>query len=171
MAMIHTTEHDMSMIGNLRRLAASLIPGRRRLPAELVDAAASSALDWTIDRDRPDGIAGGRHPGAIRIAFRGTYGWGAAGRWDARLIVAVLAETVRRHAPQALILDLSELDYRWGDDIARVLEYRWRVPVAIVVSDLCADGLASLTMALGVEPRDILFPSLHAARRHLGTVT
>ena len=121
---------------------------------------------WTIRRDTPGDGTQEHHPRAIRLAFSGDHGWGAAGRWDARLIDAVMKETIERHAPQALILDLRELDYRWGDDIARIMEPR-NIPVAIVVSPRCAAGLESLADALGLEACNILFASPEAARRHL----
>ena len=155
-----------SMIGWLKHAVAALVPERRRISPELIEAAASSALAWTIRRDTPGDGTQEHHPGAIRLAFSGDHGWGAAGRWDARLIDAVMKETIERHAPQALILDLRELDYRWGDDIARIMEPR-NIPVAIVVSPRCAAGLESLADALGLEAFNVLFASPEAARRHL----
>src|SRR5262245_44715109 len=66
--------------------------------------------------------------------------------------------------PLALVLDLSQLDYKWGDSMAGVLTAgaRWAgtgFPTAVVVSHRNEAGLTSLVaQELAANPKEWLFP-------------
>ena len=77
--------------------------------------------------------------------------------------------------PGALVLDLSGLEYRWGDGMAhpigvargKTLANEWQeeeIPLAIVVSDKCREGLASLLDdELGLNHEDYFVDNLVSA--------
>jgi hypothetical protein len=73
--------------------------------------------------------------------------------------------------PVGLVLDLSSLDYAWGDEMAGVLGTgsRWRggeFPTAVVVSHRNETGLTSLlTQEMFADPCAWLFPSVEDAVR------
>jgi hypothetical protein len=60
-----------------------------------------------------------------------------------RALVDSIAERITSEHPSALVFDLSNLKYDWGDDMARLLG-SWALPVAIVVSSRNARALATL---------------------------
>jgi hypothetical protein len=56
----------------------------------------------------------------ILISFSGDYPAGSAGNEVAREMEAVVTNAVAEFAPVAVVFDLSELDYTWGDAIAGI---------------------------------------------------
>ena len=65
--------------------------------------------------------------------------------------------------PYALVLDLRELRYEWGDGRAAVLG-AWPLPVGVVASGRNRVGLATLVRdELSDDPSDWLFESVGAA--------
>ena len=89
-----------------------------------------------------------KHPFAhTHIAkFSGTYRPGSTGRPDACFIHGMTETALRIWIPEALILDLTELSYRWGD------EMDWVIGVgedrcmhrAVVGSEKCLPALGTL---------------------------
>jgi len=72
----------------------------------------------------------------------------------------------------AVILDLTQLKYEWGDEMAGVLFYcsnhpietGLKIPVAVITSELNAEGLTSLVRdEMHERPEDWLFADLDAA--------
>lgn len=69
-----------------------------------------------------------------------------------RHIEVMMAGNMVAAVPDAVILDFSELEYEWGDEMGGVLFYCSnhpietcvRIPVAVVTSELNRDGLTSL---------------------------
>lgn len=102
------------------------------------------------------------------ITFAGTYGVGSAGNGDALFMRAVIGLGLRAFRPAGVVLDLRELDYRWGDMMASVLNdaiIRGVTP-AVVVSGGCRTAMTSLvTDELGEDPGTWLFGSLDDALR------
>lgn len=106
------------------------------------------------------------------ITFTGTYGAGSAGNGDAVFMRAVIALARRAFTPAGVVLDLRELDYRWGDLMADVCNDAvvHRVNPAVVVSGSCRTAMTSLVSTeLGEDPAGWLFDSLDAALRAVDT--
>jgi hypothetical protein len=105
------------------------------------------------------------------------------------LAAALVMAGLEAWQPWAVILDLREFQYRWGDRMQNVLwaPQRWyepvhplrgvftggkvpkEFPVAVVVSDLNRDGLESLVRdEMKADPGTWLFESVEAAAAALG---
>jgi hypothetical protein len=121
------------------------------------------------------------HP-LLVIRLEGT----ASNKTDATfdLAAAIVMAGLEAWQPWALILDLRGLDYSWGDRMQNVLDaaQRWyeplyplrrafggerlseRFPLALLTSELCRDGLASLLRdEMHLEASALLFESLDEA--------
>jgi hypothetical protein len=85
---------------------------------------------------------------AALLRVRGSYRPGSAGSEDARLIrwkIAALCDLVR---PAALVVDVRELDYRWGDD----LTLHPPQPSTLLRVVMREEQRAALVPVLGSEP-------------------
>jgi hypothetical protein len=84
------------------------------------------------------------------VSFTGTCGIGSAGNDDATFMRAIIVAALDAWSPSGLVLDLRHLAYEWGDLMTGVLCGGDRycavpvLPAAVVVSDLCREGLTSL---------------------------
>jgi hypothetical protein len=84
------------------------------------------------------------------IKFIGSYGHGGAGANDALYIRAACEAAHTAWYSKANILDFTELDYQWGDEMQGVLAFGWdkvikyQYPLAVVVGDSCRKALQSL---------------------------
>lgn len=78
--------------------------------------------------------------------FSGTYRRGSAGAPDAHFICGIAQTALAMWHPAALILDLRELSYVWGDEMDIVLSggSGRRVPTAVVGSDACLPAIGTL---------------------------
>ncbi len=78
--------------------------------------------------------------------FSGTYRPGSAGAPDAHFICGIAHTGIAMWHPAALILDLRELSYTWGDEMDMVLDAGsdHHVPTAIVGSDACLPAIGTL---------------------------
>lgn len=78
--------------------------------------------------------------------FAGHYRPGHLGAPDAFFIQGITQTALGVWRPAALILDLRELSYTWGDNMEEVLGSRGEinVPVAIVGSKLCLPAIGTL---------------------------
>ena len=86
---------------------------------------------------------------ALVLRFTGTVRPGSAGAPDADAMVAQVAAALAVWPCEAVIYDLSALDYRWGDGLVRVLSVpapdAWLQPASAVVSGSSSQaGLRSL---------------------------
>lgn len=70
---------------------------------------------------------------AVVIKFRGSYGDGSAGNGDAAYMIAIRDYIIACVLPCALIFDLRELDYEWGNTIWNM--FRCDEPFATIVSE------------------------------------
>lgn len=83
----------------------------------------------------------------------GVYRVGAEGSPDAHYMRAVCAAADAAWYTRANILDFTELDYRWGDEMQSVLLFGWdRVlryqrPLAVMVGEGCRHALQGLMEA------------------------
>ena len=85
------------------------------------------------------------------IAYSGSYGFGSAGKPDARYIVATIKAASAAWRADSTILDFRDLTYEWGDDMDAILTAEDDVdapglakPLAIIVGPGCKPALMSL---------------------------
>lgn len=101
--------------------------------------------------------------------FEGEYPDGSLGNGHGHYIAAATLFANHYYQPDAIILDLRGLRYRWGNTLMRVFtETRWqeagddeeddlRFPLHVVTSELCRDAILSLMRS------DIEFEARHHA--------
>lgn len=107
------------------------------------------------------------------IAFSGSYGVGSGGNGDAAYMRSVVAAAVAAWNSIALVLDLRELEYSWGNALLSVIQAAEQLhhgdtddppfPVKIVASDKCRDGLLSLLGGSAETARGWLFAAIEPA--------
>lgn len=56
------------------------------------------------------------------LKFIGSYGDGSSGNSDARYMSAIGKAALEAWGPSGVIIDLSELNYQWGDELDRVFD-------------------------------------------------
>ncbi|RQP21436.1 hypothetical protein [Piscinibacter terrae] len=112
----------------------------------------------------------------LRVRFAGDYGCGAGGNGDATYMDAMYRAAVEIIDPDGLILDFSDLNYKWGDLLGKVLNVpdclaqRGRPPFAIVVAKGCEKAVLSLlTEDLGWSENELawVFRDLLSAQRYV----
>jgi hypothetical protein len=93
---------------------------------------------------------GGKHnPAALVLKFSGVYGIGSEGNGDAAFMRMITRATTSAWQPDAVVFDLRELAYEWGDAIWGVFGRKIPasgvegLPCALVVSDLCRGGFST----------------------------
>lgn len=96
------------------------------------------------------GALEGKHKHAVLVLkFSGTYGIGSAGRGDANFMQAITEAALTAWTCDAVVFDLRELAYEWGNDIwalfGRGIRYSAikDLPQALVVSDSCRGGFST----------------------------
>lgn len=98
-----------------------------------------------------------KYPHAVLVIhFSGTYQSGSRGNSDATYMVAIGNACIKAIDPDAVILDLSELDYQWGDRMAAVMDIGGSdrdmpFPLAIVVGPKCREAIG--TLCFGVNSK------------------
>jgi len=89
--------------------------------------------------------------------FNGSYGEGSAGNGDGLFIFSALVSHYFVFEPVCVILDLTELNYTWGNTITKTLNFFQEIGrdreekakrMFIVVSDRNKDGVARLEKVL-----------------------
>lgn len=107
---------------------------------------------------------------ALVVKFSGCSGVGCANNVDAIYMEAVIASGLIHFSHQALVLDLQEMSYEWGDQMVRPLGAGQGhyvdadLPTAVVVSDLNREGLTSLVRdEMLADPSEWLFDTLEEA--------
>lgn len=103
----------------------------------------------------------------LEVRFSGVYRPGSAGTPDARFMTSILGAALAVHdVTNTVLLDLSQLDYRWGDGLLAPLTVvdRWSfgLPISQVLlgGPSSIDALRSLLTPVGHEPP----ACLHATR-------
>jgi hypothetical protein len=98
---------------------------------------------------------------------------GSEGAPDAHFMCGLTEIALEIWRPAALVLDLSELQYDWGDEMDLVLSVgqRQHVPSAVVIGPGCSRAIATLfwgtdTSRLATEAENI-FTDLDAAWKHV----
>lgn len=105
------------------------------------------------------------NPTSLVLEFTGTYRWGSQGNSDADFIAAIKAAALEVLNVHAVVFDLREMSYEWGNRIWNVLPCRnlhgdGYLPVAIVISDKCRKAFSDCA---GMVPP--MFESLEEALR------
>jgi hypothetical protein len=70
---------------------------------------------------------------ALVIKFSGSYGYGSAGNGDAIYMIAIRDYLVNCTLPSAIVFDLRELSYEWGNAIWDL--FRCDEPFATLLTD------------------------------------
>ena len=93
---------------------------------------------------------GGKHNCmALVLKFSGVYGIGSAGNGDAEFMQVITCAASAAWRSHAVVFDLRDLAYEWGDAIWRVFGRGIEpsgvegLPCALVVSDLCRGGFST----------------------------
>lgn len=73
---------------------------------------------------------------AVVIKFSGSCGYGSAGYGDAKYMIAIRDYLMDCILPYAIVFDLRDLIYEWGDNIWDL--FRCDEPFATLVSDRCS---------------------------------
>jgi hypothetical protein len=90
----------------------------------------------------------------VAAHFAGEYRDGSGGKPDAGVIVGITAAASIVWDADAIILDLRELDYRWGDEMDLVCsppEGNPNLVFAIVGSERCLPAISTLFYGVGTE--------------------
>jgi hypothetical protein len=111
------------------------------------------------------------HADALIVSFKGEYGYGSQGNGDAGFMTAIIKAGLSAFEPLALIIDLREMKYEWGDLIIRALgagddQYvEAPFPTAVLASELNREGLTSLITheMEGESPAKWLYETLEGA--------
>ena len=110
------------------------------------------------------------HRRVLVAKFSGVSGYGCANNGDAKYMSAMTTAAIFMWSPSAVLFDLRELQYEWGDMMAELLDIPacHRLPTTAIVSDLNRTGLTSLVSGeLGMDPKVILFNSWDEAMKRL----
>ena len=110
------------------------------------------------------------HRRVLVAKFSGVSGHGCANNGDAKYMSAMTTAAIFLWSPSAVLFDLRELEYEWGDLMAEVLDIPacHRLPATAIISDLNKIGLTSLVSSeLGMDPNEILFDSWDTAMERL----
>lgn len=83
------------------------------------------------------------------IAFHGNYRYGSSGKPDAGLIKGIITTGLSVFRPFSLLIDLSDLEYNWGDDLDLSFEETASTAAVIVVGDKCRRAMS--TLAFGMD--------------------
>jgi len=94
----------------------------------------------------------------IHLAFAGNYRSGSGGAPDAHYIEGMIRTVYEIWRPSAIILDLRELTYEWGDEMDLVLQPPTDIS-AIVVSPKCEPAIS--TLCYGIDTKKSVLEEAH----------
>jgi len=107
----------------------------------------------------------------LLLAFAGPYGVGSAGRRDAAYLIAMSRAATALWYADALLFDLRQLDYAWGDDICELFDVPrlvgFALPAAVLASKANHKPLAGIVNSGVGEPAAAIFIQRHRAIAHL----
>ncbi len=112
-------------------------------------------------------------PIILQVRFKGIYRTGPQGAPDGRFIHGITQTALSVWCPAALILDLRQLSYYWGDEMeaALGLQGEIKVPFAIVGSRTCLPAIHALVKKMNelkMAPVTVnIFDQLEPAWDHL----
>ncbi|WP_153800114.1 hypothetical protein [Foetidibacter luteolus] len=91
----------------------------------------------------------------LAISFHGTYREGAAGSPDAGLMKGIIKTGVSVFDPFALLIDLSDLEYNWGDNLDLSFEEAAPTKTVVLVGEKCRRAMSTLSFGIDTE-KDIV---------------
>jgi hypothetical protein len=108
------------------------------------------------------------------IRFSGDYPDGSKGAGYAKQMLQICKDLVDDGGAVALVVDLSDLSYRWGDEVEWIYRIRQDVPQATVVSEKNRRALSTLEFGPATK-RDIAeledcFDSIEAALTYVSNL-
>lgn len=116
-------------------------------------------------------------PLLLCVAFHGVYPDGSKGNDHGEFIARSTLTGLTHFEPWGLILDLRELEYRWGNTLLKVFDYVARFerpdpgepsfPIVVVTSDKCRDAFLSLVTPTGSTAPAWHFEDMEAAIEHV----
>ena len=100
--------------------------------------------------------------------FIGDYRDGSAGKPDLQFMAGLARMAVAIWHPAAVVLDLSELRYEWGDDMDELLSPTFAgKKAAVVVGPKCARAIATLLWGISTQKAaaeaDFIFETVEQA--------
>jgi hypothetical protein len=94
----------------------------------------------------------------VHVAFSGDYRSGSSGAPDAHYIDGIVRTVDAVWSPSAMILDLCDLHYQWGDEMDLVLQPPRDIS-AIVVSPKCEPAIS--TLFYGIDTKESVLDEPH----------
>ena len=89
------------------------------------------------------------------ISFHGAYRDGSAGSPDAGLIKGIVKTGVSVFDPFSLLIDLSDLEYNWGDNLDLSFEEAEPTRTVVLVGEKCRRAMSTLYYGINTE-KDIV---------------
>ncbi|MEQ1665521.1 MAG: hypothetical protein ABL927_09125 [Bdellovibrionales bacterium] len=89
------------------------------------------------------------------VSFHGTYRDGSAGSPDAGLIKGIVKTGLSVFDPFSLLIDLSDLEYNWGDNLELSFEETVYTKIVILVGEKCRRALSTLWYGMHTD-KDIV---------------
>ena len=89
------------------------------------------------------------------ISFHGTYRYGSAGSPDAGLIKGIVTTGLSVFNPFSLLIDLSDLEYNWGDNLDLSFEETGHITTVVLVGEKCRRAMSTLFFGIDSD-KDIV---------------
>jgi len=89
------------------------------------------------------------------IGFHGKYRDGSAGDSDAGFIKGIIKTGVSVFDPFSLLIDLTDLEYNWGDYFDLSFEETGHTSTVVLVSEKCRRALSTLSFGINTD-KDIV---------------
>ena len=95
----------------------------------------------------------------LTIKYSGKYRIGSAGNGDAQYMYAKGEYGLNCFRPSAVILDLSEIEYEWGDmmdlvfDIGSNQYVNAEFPIALIIGEKCSEAIG--TLIHGIDSKEL----------------
>ena len=102
------------------------------------------------------------HRSVLVARFSGISGHGCSNNGDAKYMSAMTTAAIFLWSPSAVLFDLRDLKYEWGDLMADLLDIPacHQLPSTVITSEFNRTGLTSLVSGeLGIDPTVMLFES------------
>lgn len=109
------------------------------------------------------------------IKFTGQYGFGSGGNSDAVFMKAISKAALSAWVPKGLILDFTNLEYEWGDQIEILFDLnpfsRSPFPLALIVGEKSEEGVRTLILGCesteSIDQVDWVFKDFGSAREYI----
>ena len=99
-----------------------------------------------LDSDEPN-----QFRKVMLIKLSGQYRDGAKGNPDSEYMYGIILTASRVWHPRAVVIDISDLEYQWGDEFERIYSVIGVQLWAIVVSDKCRRAMSTLEFGINTK--------------------